>query len=394
MPSIPEDQLDTTEVAVNFPSLSNLDQNTVQVPYTDIPLKSTVVISFAGRQDSRQGVDDSHPASVAVRDVLQKELLRKGFRVLDQSQVNDSLLQLAIAGNCKDRRLWWRCTPYIQVEDAMALDQLQQKLGAGEIEPQAFAEEVSKQRLRWQSRATDVNALLDAIKAGKVEADYVFEIREFQPQRLVKQTYNLNKSSEVRDFIKNYPELLPAFSEKGVVRCAALGAEMKARLIDTNSSEVVWIGQHLLSEMNLPENRYLLELGVRKYAANVDEVSAAINDYNTKKGGRKSSGNPVPNWRFETGLVGPNLLQGSCDVAVRQTDELVAVSTKLSSRVARELVSTIRTESVGGTVGSDTLVPSTPDFKSNIGDKPIKKNPNATSFEFFESSGTPVIKKN
>jgi hypothetical protein len=388
MPPMPEDQLDTIEAPIKFPPLSDLKENTVQVPYSKIPLKSAVAINLVDAGD--EGGSGYRQAYASVREVLQKEFLRKGLRVLDQNQLNATLLEMATDKSCDDKQLWWHCTTLLKSEEILMLDQLRASAQNGEIDPGKYSQEIGRIRAIWEGRATATPRLLAAARSGGIPVDYIFEIRTFRPNRVVKQSIALNKSAELRSFIKDYPDLVTQFSEQGRFKCAGMGAEIKARLIDTKSSEVVWIGQHALSEMDLPESQFQIEMGIKRHVVNADEVLDAVEAYNSAKGSKERDGIRVPGWRYDTVLVGPNLILGTCNLDSRPTDELLSSGIRIASEVARALVGTIRTQSAEFPPESDISRPGTGGFDIKTDNKTINGRPKSNAVDFYENSVGPL----
>lgn len=374
MPSVPRDQFDTIKVPVKFPPLSNLAQNTVQVPYADIPVKSTVVINFGStrqRSDS-SGVNLDETLSV-VKEEVQKELIRRGLRVLDQEQVNSQLLKLAMDQSCKDDRLWWRCTTYLDRGEVAYIDKLQVSFEQGQVQRQVYAAELQKYRGLWEERATGMKALMGAIQQGKIESDYVLEIKSFKPGE-IKQSFNLSKLPDIRGLINNYPDLQSQFAGKQYLRCTTLASEIKARLINTKTAEVLWFGNHTVSELDQPGNALVVELGVRRYVANGDEVVAFVNDFNNTRGKKRAPDSKVPGWKYDNALVGPNLLQGTCSTANRQRSELQKVSDNLAGQVVRELIDTIEVSGGYGNTAPTTFKANTPSLESAEGGKRLNNS--------------------
>lgn len=377
LPPVPEDKIDRVEVEVSFSPLGNLGRNTVQVPYSKIPVKSSVFIDRSGIELAANKVIDGDKAYGIAYEEMQKELIRKGFRVLEQSQVKARLLELAISSDCKDRALWWRCSLLMTADEVAYLNNLKTKLDNGDLEPQVFSQEIAKKRISLEKRATGSKAVISAAQSGDISIDYVLEVKDFKPASKVQQSLRLKDYPELRRFINEYPDLQPEFEKRNFMQCAGVGSELKARLIDTKTAEVIWMGRHVVSEMTADNSKYLLEIGARKYAANADEIEEFIKAQSSKKNGKKSARMPV--WRYETILMGPNLVQGSCVIANRQAEDLRLTSNDLSGRVARELVGTINVEGRSSSLSGPEL-----QFKSNE----IRRNPN--SYDFLNDGVGPI----
>lgn len=345
MPKVPADQFDRLEVAIQMPAVSDLAKNIVQVPYSQIAAMSTVVISHGGLGSGAVQQGKALPvnggmALASAKEEMQKELIRRGFRVLDQVQVNGRLRELATTAKCEDSQLWWRCTTGLSRDEVGYLNGLKVRLDRREVQSQQFSGEVEKYRRAWDSRVTGPNALRDAIKAGKVAVDYVLEIEAFEPAKIVNSTLNLSTVPKVRGFIRDYPDLRPELAKKRMMNCAGIGSEIKARLVSTKTSEVLWMGGHVVSEITQSDSEYLIELGVRKSVANKDEVYQYV--ANQAKSRKKKSAEEMPAWRFRTELVGPTLVQGSCNLKNQSSEDVQRASNELAGQVARELASTIK----------------------------------------------------
>jgi Uncharacterized lipoprotein len=379
IPPIPEDKIDRVEVEVEFSPISNLSRSAVQVPYSKIPLKSSIFIDRGSLElAAGKNVIDAEQAYNIAYEEMQKELIRKGFRVLEQGQVRSKLLELAIKNGCKDRQLWWRCAAQLSSDEVLFLNDLKSKLDSGELEPSAFSKEVAKQKASWEKRVASSKALVAAAQEGNVDIDYVLEIKDFKPATKVQQSLRLKDYPQLREFISEYPDLQVEFDKRDFMQCAGVGSELKARLIETKSAEVIWMGRHTVSEMTAEGNEYLLEMGTRKYAANAEEVEQFIRDQSSKKKNSKANAR-IPVWRYETILMGPNLVQGSCVLTNRSVEDLRLTSNELSGRVARELLGTISVEGRTSSFSGPSL-----EFKSNE----IRRNP--TSYDFLNDSVGPL----
>ena len=346
LPPVPEERVQSVEVAVAFPPLGNLARNTVQVPYSNIAVRSTVVIrdgvTGAGKK-AGAGLPVSESEALAVaRDEMEKELIRRGFRIIDRQQVEAKLAELALDKPCPERRLWWRCTTRLNDNEVAYLDRLKAQADKGELSAEQYSREMERARTIWEKRTDNLKSLLEAVRAEQILADYVLELEAFEPAERVTQVLDLNDIVEVRRFLGDYPGLQGALGERRYLRCETVGARLKARLINTDNSEVVWLGGHTVSETDLGQSRYLLEVGVRRQVSNREQVLAFLEEHGAKAAER------APQWEFRNELVGPRLLQGSCGVAGEPAEMLQRTSNHLAGQVARELVATIKVE--GGQV--------------------------------------------
>ena len=339
MPPVPEPRVDAVNVPVAFPPLSNLGQNTVQVPYADIPVTSTVVIALGNIRPVKTPVDFAESSSL-VREELQKELIRQGFRVLDQGRLDNLLMSLAQDRKCGERAPWWRCTSLLEAGEVAYLDSLEKRRDAGQLTPEVFVRELEQARGIWRARATSNQALMAAIESGELAADYVLEVEKFAPGE-TRQSVNLADIRDIRRLLNNYPDLQEGFAARQYVRCSALATELKARLVKTASGEVVWFGNHGVSELSRTGSEVVVEVGVKRSVVNVEEVAEFVEAHNSGAVKRRGKNVSLPGWRYADALVGPSLLRGSCSLANRQRDELQKVSNQITARVVRELVDTI-----------------------------------------------------
>lgn len=342
LPPVPEDRTESVEVAVDFPAISHLSRNTVQVPYSNIAPRSTVLITHGNLGGDSKGDGDlpvnDREALALAREEMEKELMRRGFRIIDHQQVEAKLGELALDKPCSDTRQWWHCTTHLNNKEVAYLDGLKARADKGEIAPEEFAGRMERSRGIWQNRVTGLNALLNAVAAKRIQADYVLEISAFEPAQRVSHILDLNDIAEVRRFLGDYPEVESQLADKRYLKCEGVGARVKARLIDTRNSEVVWLGGHTVSEVSRPDSQYLMELAVRRRVANRDEVLRYLEESGGRESGRQ------PEWRFSSELVGPRLLRGSCGVGPRQPEVLQRTSNALAGRAARELVATIKVQ--------------------------------------------------
>lgn len=363
MPAVPQEQIDTADIAIDVSEASNLKDNVVQIPYRNIQQQSTVVIAMPDHlPEYLTGLKGDRITRangrylLEVEQELEKELIRLGFRLINRSLLEKKLEQLNEARGCADKAYWWRCQPALDKQVVSILDGLEAQYRAGKLSAEDYA--ARQQQIRAQIdaargkgggasqvKAALLPAVLEAARSETIASDYVLYVEYLDATKLRKRVINLASNPEVRRFATQYPQgIRKELQDRRYVNCTGLAAEMTARLVDAKSGEVVWLGEHRVSQFSGKKDPYLVQLGVRRYPANEEEIRAFV-EAQTGKSSRNKTAPKMPAWRYDMALLGPTLIKGQCDVAQYNREEIINMQSALAKQVAKELVKTIR---VGG----------------------------------------------
>lgn len=365
MPAVPAEQVDTVRLNVVTQPTETLEDNVVQSRTFEIPLGSSVVIAVPDSQLTQRATNQASGDfrtdgffNVAEQQI-ERSLLRNGFQVKDRSKFE------AILRDQRDRRnreiTGSLGTTGFDLRDFdpachPILSQLEERFNRNAISGAEYARELeglraqcrvgaaTRNRAEGEQELTDISEVIRAASASDVQADYVLQIHEFNTIRLREERVNLFNSNELRDFMTKYPELNSKFQQKQFFSCQSLEATLNAKLIHVRTGNVVWIGNHSVSELQDTQSAMELEFRYRRFAANADQIRAFVNQQNLPHV-RDMRGDfvNIPPFQFREELIGPVQSGGSsCLVERRSTDEVNNTRIQLSRRVASELMGTIR----------------------------------------------------
>lgn len=292
---------------------------------------------------------------------LEKELIKKGFRVINRARLEAKLREMRDGrDDCKGN--WSHISPDClnqlprEAQDLLAFYNAEHK--AKRLDDAEFLRKTSDLREKYQyssagkkrdaNEMTDVSEVIRAAKDGEVGADYIMLVNGFSlgSQRRV---IDLLSYGQVKEFVSRAPSIEPLVRAKQYVECYNGVVSLDASLIHVKSGEVVWIGGHGVAEDMLAADGHALTLSLmfNERVENTAEVEMFVRANNTEEARKLRASNDsqvqLPAWRWLSKLD-LNVVSGRC-AGRGDTSSLRPNLQGLTELVARELIATIRTQS-------------------------------------------------
>lgn len=361
MPARAPDHLDSISFQVHTPPVSDAEENAVLSRWANISPESSIVIDVPidFRAANANAPSD---ADFATRNyfnfaeqAIEKQLLLNGFVVKDRSKFEAIL---------RDLRSQDLGNPYgSNVDPAIRplLEDLEEQLDKGEITDKEYAFEVRELRNRFQlfqqsgprseNELADTSEVIRAAGASEIKADYILQISGFETQSLREESIYLLANPEFRAFLDRYEEAERKFRSEQMAYfpCDVLQASLDAKLIDVATGNVVWIGNHTVTELDTSGNAADITLEVRyqRRCKNCTLIREQVDSANTEQArierGRSKQAPIIDTPVYETSVFGPTKISGAqCNHENRLEPELQRTRRELATRVAQELVGTIR----------------------------------------------------
>ena len=205
-------------------------------------------------------------------------------------------------------------------------------------------------RKRDENELTDTSEVIRAASASEIRADYILQVSDFDTLEVKREAVHLLSNPRFREFLDKYPAVQRRYgSEKlSYFPCELLQASLNAKLINVGTGNVVWIGNHLVTELDSQDNEanMTLEVAYRRYCGNCPEVGRLVRSYNTESARIARADRPqprLPSFSYVDDVSSPRKISGSrCEVGQRERAELQRTRRQLASRVAEELIQTIK----------------------------------------------------
>lgn len=359
MPETPKPTQDVITTSIEFSSNSKLDENVVQLPSHKVNYGSSVVINVPQEifedQSKKEGKDQDFKTKdffSEAEQAIEKQLLRKNFRVLSRAKLEAELRKLRDENRCNINE--YNCLrSQVSPEAGPILDDLKAQFDRKQISAADYAQQIGEFRNKMQtssagrSRAadekelTDISEVIRAAQSSSINADYILQINVFDTNKKLTASADVRQSQEARELLRANPELKALLSDESANRlsCAIIGAALNAKLIHVETGGIVWIGNHELNELSSGVQKLELALGQRTYVTNEREVQRFVNLQNTKAARKQRKKYPVtiPEWRYTTDLI-KEVVSGRCENTWRISPENRRA---LSRNVAKELIDTI-----------------------------------------------------
>ena len=285
---------------------------------------------------------------------MEKQLLVGGFVVKDRSKFEAILRDLRDVGFCKP--YWWSCFKVDPAIESLLKD-LEDKRERGEISNVDYANQVQDFRNRLQLGGTsrkpgdtelvDTSEVIRAASASEVQADYLLQVNDFDTSGRRRESINILANEEFREFYDKYDAVKAKFnSERNTYfECEVAEASLNAKLIHVSSGNVVWIGSHRVTELDHAENQANIDLEVtyERRCTNCSDLRDQVMSLNTDEARTLRHGQTTPVFtpRYTTAVSNVRKISGSqCSIDART--DLDEVRPQLASRVAEELIGTIR----------------------------------------------------
>ena len=344
-------------------AVSDASNNAVLSKNADIRPGSSVVIDvptdieFERRQtdsDTEPGVFRTSNYFNFAERAMEKQLLVGGFVVKDRSKFEAILRDLRDVGFCKP--YWWSCFKVDPAIESLLKD-LEDKRERGEISNVDYANQVQDFRNRLQLGGTsrkpgdtelvDTSEVIRAASASEVQADYLLQVNDFDTSGRRRESINILANEEFREFYDKYDAVKAKFnSERNTYfECEVAEASLNAKLIHVSSGNVVWIGSHRVTELDHAENQANIDLEVtyERRCTNCSDLRDQVMSLNTDEARTLRHGQTTPVFtpRYTTAVSNVRKISGSqCSIDART--DLDEVRPQLASRVAEELIGTIR----------------------------------------------------
>jgi len=361
MPPVPAPDDKLVEVDVRFENNSDAAENAVQLAAHRIAPSSSVVINVPEGLFETKAQSDVSEQSFKTKDFfnlaeqqIERELIRNGFRVLSRSKFEAKLRSLRDETRCDLSR--YRCLhSQVAPEVKPILEELERKHKKGLITASDYADQISEFRAKLQVASagrtrkagerelTDISEVIRAAETGDVRADYILQINLFDIDKVSTQTADLRHNKQVREFIRDYPEIKTDFDRNSKISCAVAQANLNAKLVHVATGEIAWIGEHRLNGYSAGSQNVTVEFGRREYVANQAEVRRFVQQQNTETA-RLARFNqdvkPLP-FDYQISLIKPTISAGHCESDWTPDSETKA---HLARQVAKELITTIHTD--------------------------------------------------
>ena len=357
MPFPEPEERDRIEFMVFTPPVSDVSRNAVLSPSANIRPRSSVVIDVpADIEGAESGNADFTTRNYFnfAEQAIEKQLLLNGFVVKDRSKFEAILRDLR---DCNGP-YWYSCH---SIDPAIepVLRELENKRESGQISAVDYAYQVREFRNKFkitqqtgkrsENELADTSEVIRAASASETRADYILQISDFDTLDEKEETVYLLTNPEFRVFMEKHPDVRRKYSDEkhSYYPCDLVQASLNAKLIEVASGNIVWIGNHTVTELDRPGNEANIELEVkyRRYCTNCQEVKQFIDRQNTEQARIDRHTNPVtvPGLEYKTTVTDPVKISGNqCDSEERKEPELRRARRLLASRVANELIQTIR----------------------------------------------------
>ncbi len=362
---------DSVQFELFTPAVSVLDENTVLSPNANILPGSSFVIDVpvdlrlesSGPDGAGQGGFSTGDFSTRgyfnfAEQAIERGLLLNGFVVKDRSKFE------AVLRDMRDREYFAQSAvdPAIQP----ILNDLRARLESGLISESEYANQVMEFRNRMQvfqqgpsntNQLADASEIIRAAGASDIRAEYILQISNFETLDYRNEQVYLLSHPDFRDFVDRHAAARRKFNDGSAdahYACEVAQASLDAKLIHVASGDVVWIGHHTVTEIDAEDNQAALRLEVsyERDCANCDEVSDRIAFLNTEEMRRERARGEisprVDSYRYVETVSDARRIGGSqCQYGEREdTEALQRTRRELASRVAGELIGTIRPQDI------------------------------------------------
>jgi hypothetical protein len=361
MPEMPITKTDTVLINLQSEQKKTLNENVVQMPNHQVLAGSSLVINVPDTHFSnnrKNTANDTYKTKDFFNQAeqqIERVLIGSGFRVISRSKLEAKLRDLRDAARCSS--LDYNCLHGKLSNDMRPiLEDAKRKWEKGELTEKEYTDKArelyekatntsaGRTREDGQKELTDISEVIRAAQSGEVRADYILQINNFETDKDIYLTSDLRHYPQVREFINTYPALASLINNQNmIVSCAVIGAELNAQLIHVQTGEIIWIGNHELTEWSSGADGVSIELGQRTYPENYNQIKSYVDAENSPearlfRAANKTSPN-IPSIVMKTDLTPSIVTRGHCDKQARADDE---VRSQLTRAVARELMETIK----------------------------------------------------
>ena len=359
MPDTPKPTEDIVASSIEFSSNSKLDENVVQLPSHKVKYGSSVVINVPQEIFEDQSKKDGKDQDFKTKDffseaeqAIEKQLLRKNFRVLSRAKLEAELRKLRDENRCNIHE--WNCLrSQVSPEAGPILDDLKAQFDRKQISAADYAQQIGEFRNKMQTSSagrsrtgdekelTDISEVIRAAQSPAINAEYILQINVFDTNKKLTATTDVRQSEKARALLRANPKLKELLASEAThnLSCAIIGAALNAKLIHVKTGGIVWIGNHELNELSSGVQKLEIALGQRTYVTNERDVQRFVHSQNTKRARKQRKKYPVtiPAWQYRTDLI-KEVVSGRCENSWNITADNRRA---LSRNVAKELIDTI-----------------------------------------------------
>ena len=362
-PAKPPDE--TAAVAFTVVPRSAPDPNRTTVQSVELRPDSSVVINIPvdRYRDTNAGSDLFRTKNYhnVVEDDVQSNLIRHGLVVKDRLKFEAILRDLRDTG-AEFRRLYAAERLYatdLRYPDPaidVSMAELAARLERGDVSSTEYAEEtyLLRSRLgmglqvgarRSEDEVGDIADLIRAANVSENRANYILQVNHFRTE-YVEVSIKLMSNPLLRSFADKYEAVKEKYTDATYshLRCDAVQATVRAKLIDIESGDVIWIGSHTTTDLDGAQLE--LEVGYRREVSNYASILEFVDANNSREARLKryEQGVTVPPFTYSTSVTNPPTILSAteCDLQRRTQRDVELAKRQLESRVVAELIATIR----------------------------------------------------
>lgn len=235
---------------------------------------------------------------------IEKELIRKRFRVLDRSKFEAKLRDMRDVNESFRSSWWWQ--DYREQASTLDKDDIKKLLeedyengkfsdmsdylsALSELQKQATNSSAGRNRAEDSMEMIDISEVIRAAQLGENQGDFVLLINNVEVKTSFDRSLSLRNMAEARRFVDANDGLNFGSDSKSeipsIVRTPWFRAEFNAKLVAVKTGAIVWIGSHEI-DSRVAEN-FDISFDVERVVSNADTVGAAIRGYNDAVSQRK-----------------------------------------------------------------------------------------------------------
>ncbi len=324
----------------------DISEDVVYAREYNIPIQSAIVISvpsdFSERVSKSQKpiADKEEIATTTDRQLfttnnyfnlaeqyIEKELIRNGFAVIDRSKLEQVLRET----NASDK---------ISKEDFQTLSES----NISENVQEKITDAMLSQGLG--NKLNDIADVITAAQNPKVNSDYVLQINKFDTPTRKRQKVDLSRIPKFRRFKEENAQFAPQLANEYVYYIYEV--TFNAKLIEVNTGNILWIGDHTISSLDVVLGDEDLEMeivGTKKVNDQyLDKLNKSIDRWNTSEGMKERKNTPVQipgvsQWEYDKKVkhnVSPDVQY--TDISKDEEEE---ITDQMLRNVTKELIRTI-----------------------------------------------------
>jgi len=380
VPEKPESQRKTVSIILEpVEPTQNLEENVVLSRQHTITAGASVVISVPSEHAKRRSEYEKQVSNAEystdaffneAEQQIERSLIQHGFRVLSREKFEAKLRDMRDAAVRNDNR----ADDYVGGRSDYER-QLNELLAKNEIGPDEYAQKLkefdkatkiasSGVSEKGRQELTDISEVIRAAQSGDVQSDYILQINRFDEVKPVPYTINLEHYDAYKSLMSEFQSAQETLFNRRKQTCTAYEASLNAKLIDVDTGDIVWIGDHSLMSASASTALPEFKVSVHKTVDNASEVENFVREQNSpelrnqrgstltetvlNKGKPVKKAIKIPEYSFRTEVVGPIIADGQCDeidlsrASEQQKGDLYKMKKQVSKAVAKELIGTIK----------------------------------------------------